>query len=241
VVFRRGEPGDKFYVIERGTAQVFLTDDCPMVDEMKAGEHFGEGSLLHEGHRSATVKAGPDGLDVLMVGRESFAKLTKHLAVLRSALERTSEGSRSSAKLLELAASHPQLNRLQVREVMSSPVATLPVELTFAEALERAQELHKGAYPVVDSGGGMVGLVTRTDYYRAANRMLPPATPLREIMKSPVITVKASDTLTAALLAFAREPIKRLVVVADDDLAKPVGMLTPFDVLRALADKPVAT
>ena len=232
-VFRRGEPGDKFYVIERGTAQVFLQDGCPAVDELKAGEHFGEGSLLHEGHRSATVKAGADGLDVLLVGRESFGKLTKHLAVLRTALERSSEGSRSAGKLLEVAQNHPHLNRLQVREVMSSPVATLPVELTFAEALARGQELHKGAYPVVDAGGRMVGLVTRTDYYRAANRMLPATTPLRDVMRSPVLTVNSSDTLTAALVHFAREPVKRLVVVADDDPAKPVGMLTPFDVLRS--------
>jgi NADH dehydrogenase len=237
-VFRRGDPGDKFYVVERGSAQVFLAEDGPCVAEMKKGEHFGEGSLLGNNERSATMKAGTDGLDVLMVGRESFAKLTKHLDVLRTALQRTSEGSRSAARLLDVARDHPHLNRLHVQDLMSRPVTTLAVGLTFGEALEQGQTLHKGAYPVVDAAGKMVGIVTRTDYYRAANRMLAPTTPLSEIMKSPVITVRASDTLTAALVHFAREPIKRLVVVADDDPALAVGMLTPFDVLRALAEKP---
>ena len=53
-------------------------------------------------------------------------------------------------------------------------------------------------------------------------------------MREPVITVRESDTLTAALLLFLREPIKRLVVVADEDPCKPVGMLTPFDILKEL-------
>ena len=41
-------------------------------------------------------------------------------------------------------------------------------------------------------------------------------------------------TLTAALVHFLREPIKRLVVVADDAPQRPVGMLTPFDIVQVL-------
>ena len=44
----------------------------------------------------------------------------------------------------------------------------------------------------------------------------------------------ASKPLTEALLKFLRNPIKRVVVVADDDPARPVGMLTPFDILQTL-------
>ena len=51
----------------------------------------------------------------------------------------------------------------------------------------------------------------------------------------PVITVRESDTLTSALLLFLREPIKRLVVVSDQDDGRPVGMLTPFDVIKVLS------
>lgn len=34
-----------------------------------------------------------------------------------------------------------------------------------------------------------------------------------------------------------REPIKRLVVVNNHDPDRPVGMVTPFDILRVLAEK----
>jgi signal-transduction protein with cAMP-binding, CBS, and nucleotidyltransferase domain len=80
----------------------------------------------------------------------------------------------------------------------------------------------------------MVGLCTRTDFYNAWQQLLPPTAPLAEVMHKPVFTVRASDSLTTALLAFLREPIKRLVVVADDDPTRPVGMVTPFDLLPAV-------
>jgi CBS domain-containing protein len=143
--------------------------------------------------------------------------------------------------LLRIAKDHPGMNSTRVGEVMSRPVATLPVGLTLGEALQRSQAGGKGGYPVVDEAGHMVGLLTRTDFYNAWQRLRPMETPLAEVMRQPVITVRESDPLTAALLIFVREPIKRVVVVANDDPTQPVGMLTPFDLLPVLAEGEKAT
>src|SRR5207245_2505058 len=144
-------------------------------------------------------------------------QLAGNLAILRAPLERSMHGSQSAARLLEQARDNPLLETIHVGEVMSKPVQALPASLSFAEAVRRAQELGKGASPVVDEQGSMVGLCTRTDFYNALQRMCPPDAPLADIMHRPVLTVRVSDTLTTALLLFMREPIKRLVVVADDD------------------------
>jgi signal-transduction protein with cAMP-binding, CBS, and nucleotidyltransferase domain len=120
---------------------------------------------------------------------------------------------------------------------MAKPLATLPVGLTFAEALQRSRDGRKGAYPVVDEAGNMLGLCTRTDFYNALQALRPPETPLTEIMRQPVITVRESDSLTTALLTYLRWPIKRLVVVADAEQRRPVGMLTPFDIVQILAEE----
>jgi NADH dehydrogenase len=232
-VFHKGESGDKFYVIERGRAGVYLDETAPPVAVLRPGDHFGEGALLSSVPRSASVKA-EDNLDVLLVNKDSFGQLTTHLDVLRKAMERSVAGNRSAAELLKLARVRPTLNTTPVSEAMKRPVATLPVSLTLGEALRLAQERGKGAYPVVDSGGRMVGICTRTDFYKALQNLRPPETPLAEVMIKPVITVRASEALTAALVYFLREPIKRLVVVADDEPGQPVGMLTPFDIVQVL-------
>jgi signal-transduction protein with cAMP-binding, CBS, and nucleotidyltransferase domain len=119
---------------------------------------------------------------------------------------------------------------------MSGPVLTLPVNLSVGEALARCQAGGKGAYPVVDPHGRMVGLCTRTDFYKAVRRLQPPETPLADIMSRPVITARASDTLADVILCFLRHPIKR-VVVDDHDPDRPVGMLTPFDIVPILSER----
>jgi NADH dehydrogenase len=238
-VFHKGDAGDRFFVIQRGKAGVYLDEkDAPTVT-LGPGDHFGEGALLGTGSRSASVRA-EEPLDVLTVGAASFSQLTKHLGVLRTALERSIQQARSSDQLLRIAQGDPRLNNVTASAVMSKPVETLPVRMTFREALDASRQAHKGAYPVVDGEGHMVGICTRTDFYNALQKLLPEATPLAEIMNKPVITVRAGDTLTAALLKFLRTPIKRVVVVADDDPARPVGMLTAFDIVQVLGQTPSA-
>jgi NADH dehydrogenase len=236
-VFHKGEAGDRFYVIQRGRAGVYLDEHGPPTLTLGPGDHFGEGALLKTGSRSASVRA-EDPLDVLTVGAGSFTQLTKHLEVLRTALERSMQGAQSSAELLKIAQGHPKLNKITVSSVMSKPVVTLPVNLTFRAALDASREAHKGAYPVVDAASRMVGIVTRTDFYNALQKLLPESTSLAEVMHKPVITVRESDTLTEALLKFLREPIKRVVVVADEDATRPVGMLTAFDIVQTLGESP---
>jgi NADH dehydrogenase len=232
-VFHKGEPGDKFYVIEKGRASVYLDETAAPVALLRPGDHFGEGALLRSMPRSASVKA-EDNLDVLVVDKNSFGRLTTHLEVLRHAMERSVQRNESVTGLLEVARGHPLLNSMCVAEVMKKPVTTLPLALTLGAALAKAQELGKGAYPVIDETGNMAGICTRTNFYKALQKMCPAGTPLSQVMTTPVITVTSSDTLTAALLHFVREPIKRLVVVADDAPARPVGLLTPFDIVQVL-------
>jgi NADH dehydrogenase len=234
-VFHKGEPGDKFFIIERGRAGVYLDESAAPVTMLTPGDHFGEGALLRAAARSASVRA-EEPLDVLVVGRGSFAQLTRHMEVLRTAMERSVQRIEKSDELMQLARDNPRLNTGRVSEVMSQPVVTLPLGLTFAEALRRSQAAGKGACPVVDDAGHMVGICTRTDFYNALQRLRPAQTPLCEIMHQPVLTVRQNDSLATALLTFLREPIKRLVVVADDDPGRPVGIVTPFDILQVLTD-----
>jgi MFS family permease len=54
-VFRQGEQGDRFYVIEDGEADVI--GDGRLIRTMRSGDGFGEIALLHDKPRTATVRA----------------------------------------------------------------------------------------------------------------------------------------------------------------------------------------
>ncbi|HEX2043913.1 MAG TPA: cyclic nucleotide-binding domain-containing protein [Acidimicrobiales bacterium] len=55
-VVTRGEPGDRFYMVEEGTLEV-ITDDGRAAAELGPGDWFGEVALLDDVRRTATVRA----------------------------------------------------------------------------------------------------------------------------------------------------------------------------------------
>lgn len=67
-VVRQGEPGDRFYVIERGRAVVAVDG---RERTLEPGDWFGEIALLHDVPRTATVAAASD-LAVLALERDDF-------------------------------------------------------------------------------------------------------------------------------------------------------------------------
>ncbi len=66
---RQGEPGDAFYVIERGAGEVEL--DGFQIGRLDAGAGFGERALLRATPRTATVRAASD-MALYAIDRTSF-------------------------------------------------------------------------------------------------------------------------------------------------------------------------
>lgn len=68
-VFEQGDPGDAFYVVAEGRADV--VGDGMVVRTLGPGDGFGEIALLRDVPRTATVRAGTD-LAVFELGRDTF-------------------------------------------------------------------------------------------------------------------------------------------------------------------------
>ena len=107
VLFNYGDPGDSLYVIRSGEVEVFFKDDTGeriVLETAKAGEVFGELSLLDGGPRTASVVATQD-LEALRVDRSNLDHfLQRHpaatldlLAAMGRRLRATSEKLRHTA------------------------------------------------------------------------------------------------------------------------------------------------
>jgi small-conductance mechanosensitive channel/CRP-like cAMP-binding protein len=122
-VVRESEPGDSFYVIERGTAEVILGSDgmARTVGRLHPADVFGEMSLLAGEPRSATVRAATD-LSVLVVDREAFKEIiTADPAILdplsEIAARRQAEQQEHRRSLVSISSDveHQQAQRLRER------------------------------------------------------------------------------------------------------------------------------
>jgi len=78
-IIKENEPGQNFYIISKGTAEVVLkrpSGEDVVADRLQPGQYFGEVSLLHSSRTIAAVRAIPEApVDVLALDAVSFQNL----------------------------------------------------------------------------------------------------------------------------------------------------------------------
>lgn len=130
------------------------------------------------------------------------------------------------------------LDVLQVKQVMSKHVDTLPATTTVGEAFNRMLDLGHTGYPVVDDQGKLAGIVTRRDLSRHLNAGKG-TEPLSAVVSGLCITAYPDEMLHRARDRIFQQDIGRLVVVDPADRRKILGIVTRSDLLRAEAEKDV--
>jgi CRP-like cAMP-binding protein len=85
IVFK-GEISDSFFIIKRGRVSVTSKIGGSPTVELKAGDFFGEVSLLEASAATATIKTVEDDTEILTIPHESFQYLLKQSPLLESAL-----------------------------------------------------------------------------------------------------------------------------------------------------------
>jgi len=123
-----------------------------------------------------------------------------------------------------------------VADVMTRSV--MAVELnTNAKDCARAMAKRGVSCAVVTQSGSAVGIITERDLVSKvlAESIEARNVLVRDIMSTPLITIRPDATLTNAAELMAQYRIRRLVVV--DPTGSLVGIVTTGDIARALAEK----
>jgi len=104
-VFEEGDPGDKFYLIVRGSARVTTTGPAGEVRELAVredGDYFGEIALLRNVPRTATVRTRTPCL-FLTLQRDQFQHLIETSPELQRVLEAETAARLNDSRLAEWA------------------------------------------------------------------------------------------------------------------------------------------
>lgn len=127
-----------------------------------------------------------------------------------------------------------------VGQLMTLDPIVIHANMSLDEAVDLLDRHHISGAPVVDAGGSLVGVLSQTDLVRARSTEYLwsnwPGLAVRHLMTSPAVTVQQSTPIALAAARMERHHIHRLVVVADDDLTMPIGILSITDLVHAIAE-----
>ena len=76
-VFREGEIGDKFFIIESGACECLKTTEHGAMESIRMlgeGSHFGEVAIINDSQRTLSVRAASD-CRLLVLSREAFNRI----------------------------------------------------------------------------------------------------------------------------------------------------------------------
>ena len=137
------------------------------------------------------------------------------------------------------------LERLSVGEVMATDVVTVPASMPIRDLMTQhffgsGDQRHPG-YPVVDRAGKLLGVITRSNFLdHWTDALLGGEDEIGigpiiayDLIDRPVVTAYPGESCRAAAERMAEAGVKRLPVVAPDDPARLLGIVSLGDLLQA--------
>ena len=128
-----------------------------------------------------------------------------------------------------------------VGDLMAVDPIVIGVNTRLDDAAELLDRHGISGAPVVDDAGSLVGVFSQTDLLRARSTEYLWANwhglAVRHLMSSPAVIAERSTPLVIAAARMERNHVHRLVVVADDDKRRPIGVLSTTDVVHAIAEQ----
>src|SRR6185503_4575152 len=123
---------------------------------------------------------------------------------------------------------------LRIKDIMSKHVYVVDAEASAEEAAWGLTRRHIGGAPARDADGNLVGVLSSSDLVNPEpTQWLRREATVADLMNPDVISLYADDPAMAAVSEMARRDIHRIVVL--DEESKLAGIVTPMDVVRALA------
>jgi CBS domain-containing protein len=125
-----------------------------------------------------------------------------------------------------------------VRNVMSEKLEKIMADRSAQEAAKKMGTVNTSSLLVTDFDDKPVGIITERDLVTrvVANDANSKVVVIRDIMSSPIATIDANSSIEAAADLMLQNQVRHLLVVDNEDVNKPLGIITSTDFTTYLKD-----
>lgn len=220
VIFRQGDPSDKFYIIINGEVEVVLEHSGGqeiVSATMAPGQYFGELGLLNNQPRSATIRVTRAGEAALMaLDREVFLQLMADSEKTYVEMEKMMRQRRTINEIMRMVSA--PIPTEQIRSIEHQISSFQPGETIYqqGDAADRFYYIYHGAVEIITSeeNGKHLPRLETGQYFGAEGLDLPNS------KRSQTVRAAADRTEPTQLVSIDREKFHSLVhdnqLVLDD-------------------------
>ncbi len=124
------------------------------------------------------------------------------------------------------------LMTLSISDILRKKLESVQDTTSIQEVAKKMKDREISSLVVVDPNGKPVGIVTERDIItKVCINDVPTSTVIsKEIMSTPLITIKGSSSTSTAAEMMIKNDVRHLLVI--DDRSKPIGIITPLDLTR---------
>lgn len=118
-----------------------------------------------------------------------------------------------------------------VHRVMNEKLEKIIVNRTAQEAAHKMGIVNTSSLVVTDLTDKPIGIITERDLVSrvVANDANSKTVLIKDIMASPIVTIDANSSVEAAADLMLQNKVHHLLVVEDEDVSKPLGIITSTD------------
>jgi CBS domain-containing protein len=117
---------------------------------------------------------------------------------------------------------------------MRKQLETIEGTASIQQAAKKMKDKNVSSLVVVDESGVPQGLVSERDLVRkvCTNDVSISTVKNKEVMSSPLITISSRSSPSEAADMMLQHNVRHLLVVENDNVNKPIGIITPLDFTR---------
>jgi len=119
-----------------------------------------------------------------------------------------------------------------VSDILRKKLESVEERTSIQEVAKKMKDRNVSSLVVVDTNGKPVGIVTERDIItKVCINDVPTSTVIsKEIMSTPLITIKGSSSTSTAAEMMIKNNVRHLLVIDDDN--DRIGIITPLDLTR---------
>ena len=118
-----------------------------------------------------------------------------------------------------------------IGELMTQKLETIEASSSAQEAAKKMRDKKISSLVVVDGSSKPVGIITERDLVRkvCVHDSSSKQTPVQEVMSDALVTTDALSEVPVAADIMIQNKVRHLLVINDDDINKPLGIITSSD------------